>query len=166
MRDIILRAMTTTRVAYVDVYVLRGRGDTLQALLLRRAPGQARPGSWEAVHGKIDPGETPVDAARRELREETGCEALALYNLSRVEQFYHHTSDEIVLVPAFVAFVANDAVVQLSSEHDTMLWLSVDDARARCSWPRAARCLEDAVRLFGGGDAGVLEGVLRTPESP
>jgi len=153
--------MTTTRVAYVDVYVLRGAGNALQVLLLRRAVGQSRPGSWEAVHGKIDRGETPVDAARRELREETGCVPIALYNLSRVEQFYHHTTDEIVLVPAFVAFIAADAVVQLSEEHESQLWLTPTEARARCSWPRAARCLEDAVRLFGEGNGGVLEGVLR-----
>lgn len=153
--------MTATRVAYVDVYVLRGRGDVLEVLLLRRARGQVRPSSWEAVHGKIDQGETPVAAARRELLEETGCAPLALYNLSRVEQFYAHASDEIVVIPAFVAFVAADAVIHLSDEHDTLLWLTPQDARDRCSWPRAARCLEDAVRLLGEGNAGVLEDVLR-----
>lgn len=155
--------MTTTRVAYVDVYVMRGRGITLEVLLLRRAPTRNRGGSWEAVHGTIDPGETPVAAARRELREEIGCTPLAWYNLSRVEQFYSHTSDEVVLIPAFVAFVAADAVIHHSEEHDTLLWLTPGDARARCSWPRAARCLEDAVRLFEDGNAGVLEDVLRIP---
>jgi len=29
-------------------------------------------GSWETVHGTIEPGETPVQASLRELREETG----------------------------------------------------------------------------------------------
>lgn len=153
--------MTAARVAYVDVYVLRGRDDALEVLLLRRARTQVRGGSWEAVHGKIDPGETPVAAARRELQEETSCTPLALYNLSRVEQFYSHTSDEVVLIPAFVTFVAADAVVHLSEEHDTLLWLTPGDARERCSWPRAARCLADAVRLFGKGNAGLLEDVLR-----
>jgi 8-oxo-dGTP pyrophosphatase MutT (NUDIX family) len=153
--------MTATRVALVDVYVLRGRGDAIEVLLLRRARGQARPGSWEAVHGRIDPGETPAETARRELREETGCEALALYNLSRVEQFYYHSSDEVVLIPAFAAFIASDAVIHLSEEHDTLLWLTPADARARFSWPRAARCLADALQLLGEGNAGVLEDVLR-----
>lgn len=153
--------MTTTRVGLVDVYVLRADGDLPQVLLLRRARGQSRPGSWEAVHGRIDAGETPGAAARRELREETGCAPIALYNLSRVEQFYDHVADEVLLIPAFAAFLAADAVVHLSDEHDTQLWLAPADARERFSWPRAVRCLDDALRLCRDGHAGVLEDVLR-----
>jgi hypothetical protein len=52
-------------------------------------------------------------------------------------------------------------VVLLSDEHDTQLWLAPADARERFSWPRAVRCLDDALRLCGEGNAGVLEGVLR-----
>lgn len=50
---------------------------------------QYRPGtdelSLEIPGGVIDPGEEPIDAARRELREETGYEADALELLSVVE---------------------------------------------------------------------------------
>src|SRR3989454_9601033 len=66
-------AVTETRVAFVDVYVLRPTPGGLEALGLRRGAtaGNRSPGSWETVHGHIEPGETPVAAALREVREET-----------------------------------------------------------------------------------------------
>ena len=148
-------------VTFVDVYVMRGRDDNLQVLLLRRARGAVRAGSWEGVHGGVEAGETAVAAARRELHEETGCHALALYNLSRVEQFYLHATDELATIPVFVAFLAEDAVVHLSAEHETHLWLTPADARERYSWPRAVRALDDALRLLRAGNAGDLDAVLR-----
>jgi dATP pyrophosphohydrolase len=41
----------------------------LQILLLERAD---HPGYWQSVTGSLDPGETPEQAARREVQEETG----------------------------------------------------------------------------------------------
>ncbi len=43
-----------------------------RVLLLRRAP--ERGGFWQPVTGRIEPGEAPIEAARRELREETGAD--------------------------------------------------------------------------------------------
>jgi 8-oxo-dGTP pyrophosphatase MutT (NUDIX family) len=153
--------VTGIRVSLVDLYVLRGSNEALECLVLRRAPGGRCPGSWEAVHGHIEPGETPADAAARELREETGLRAERLYNLSRVETFYQHQLDEVALVPVFAAFVGRDAVVQTGVEHDRYEWLSPADARRRFAWPREARALGDVVALLGGGDAGPVEDVLR-----
>lgn len=148
------------RVAYVDVMVLRGTGSTLRVLCLRRGPGGRSPGTWEGVHAHIDEGETPVETAVRELKEETGVDALRLYNLSRVEAFYRHTINEVVLVPVFVAVVADDADVQLSDEHDGFEWLSPEEAVARMTWPRVRRELEDAMALLANGGADEAEDVL------
>jgi 8-oxo-dGTP diphosphatase len=43
-----------------------------RVFVARRASGLHLAGSWEFPGGKIDVGETPADAARRELAEETG----------------------------------------------------------------------------------------------
>ncbi len=153
--------MTTIRVALVDVYVLRGAGPALECLVLRRAAGGRCPGSWEAVHGHIEADERPAEAALRELLEETGLTPLRLYNLSRMESFYLHRSDEAALVPVFAAFVPEDATVRLGPEHDHSEWLAPAAARGRFAWPREGRALEDILALLGRGDAGAVEDVLR-----
>jgi 8-oxo-dGTP pyrophosphatase MutT (NUDIX family) len=154
-------AVTRVTVSLVDAFVLRGSGAGLECLVLRRAAGGRCPGSWEAVHGHIEEGETPFEAALREVREETGLEAVRLYNLSRVETFYMHRRDEVALVPVFAAFVPAEGLVRLGEEHDAFEWLPVAAARERYAWPRERRALEDVVQLVGAGDAGALEDVLR-----
>jgi dATP pyrophosphohydrolase len=145
----------------VDTYALRGVGEGLEVLALRRGPAGRCPGSWETIHGTIEPGETPVQASLRELREETGLVPGKLYNLSRTEAFYQHRTDELVVIPVFAAFVAPDAAVTLSAEHDQAEWLRVRDAARRFAWPRERRALDDILSIVGGGDAGLLEDVLR-----
>jgi 8-oxo-dGTP pyrophosphatase MutT (NUDIX family) len=154
-------AVTTVRVSLLDLYVLRGSGASLECLTLRRAPGGRCPGSWEAVHGHIEAGERPAEAARRELSEETGLAPLRLYNLSRVELFYQHRVDEVALVPVFAAFVASGTEPRVGPEHDGLEWLRPAQARSRFSWPRERRALDDIEVLLGDGHAGPLDDVLR-----
>ena len=153
--------MTQIRVRFVDTYALRGAGEQLQVLALRRGPHGRNPGSWETVHGTIEPGETPVQASLRELREETGLVPQKFYNLSRTEAFYQHKTDELVMIPVFAAFVASDGVVKISAEHDHAEWLNARDAAERFAWPRERRAMDDILSIVGGGDAGLLEDVLR-----
>lgn len=153
--------MTAIQVSFIDVYVLRPNGPTVDVLALRRAPGGRSPGSWETVHGHIEAGETPVQAALRELREETGLEPARLYNLSRVEAFYRHSSDVIALIPVFAGVVEAGAEARPSSEHDRVEWLAPAAAAARFAWPRERRALDDVLSILRSGDAGLLEDVLR-----
>ena len=145
----------------MDTYALRGAGASLEVLALRRGPHGRNIGSWETVHGTIEPGETPVQASLRELREETGLVPAKFYNLSRTEAFYQHKTDELALIPVFAAFVASGASVKLSAEHDRAEWLKARDAAARFAWPRERRAMDDILSIVGGGDAGLLEDVLR-----
>ena len=156
--------MTGVRVAFVDTYVLRPSGPPavgFEVLALRRGRGGRCPGSWETVHGTIELGETPVQASRREMKEETGLEPERLYNVSRVEAFYQHRTDEVALIPAFAAFVAAGAAPRLSAEHDQFAWLPLADASRQFAWPREHRAVADILSILGGGDGGLLDDVLR-----
>lgn len=153
--------MTDVRVSMIDLYVARPVTAGFEFLVLRRSSRGRSPGAWEVVHGHLEQGETPVEGARRELFEETGLIPAAMYNLSRVEAFYLHRSDEVAMIPAFAALVHATAAVSISDEHDAAEWLPADLARTRLAWPRSRRALDDILVLLADGDAGPLEDLLR-----
>lgn len=151
--------MTEARVASVDVYLLRRTTAGWETLVLQRAEGTRCTGAWEAVHGHIEEGEKPQDAAVREVREETGLEIERLYNLE-VSPFYLHRPDMVMLAVAFAAFPC-DGEVTLGPEHARYEWLPVDEAMKRMVWPRSRSALANALALLSNGDAGPVEDVLR-----
>jgi len=153
--------MTAIRASLVDVYAVRMAGGSMECLALRRGSGGRCPGSWESVHGHIEPAERPAVAAARELEEETGLTSTRWYNLSRVELFYQHRTDEVALVPVFVALIEGSDPVRLGPEHDRFEWLPLATARARLAWPRERRALDDIELLLRDGTAGPVDDVLR-----
>ncbi|MBX3148191.1 MAG: NUDIX domain-containing protein [Gemmatimonadales bacterium] len=155
--------MTGTAVRFVDVYPIRIGSSGLEALILRRAAGVRCAGAWEAVHGRIEAAETPVAAALRELQEETGLVPQRYYNLSRVESFYLHLTDEVALIPSFAAVIDSVEAPVLSHEHDRWSWLPLEQAIGQVAWPRERRALADIGVLLRDGTAGPLEDVLRLP---
>lgn len=150
---------TTVRVGVVDVFVLRRRGGEWEALILERALGVRCPGAWETVHGRIEPGERPEDAAIREVREETGLTVERLYNIT-VQPFYLHQQGAVMLAVVFAAIVP-DAPLRTGPEHVRGEWASIAEAARRFAWPRERANVRDVAELLSGGDAGKVEDVLR-----
>lgn len=150
---------TPVRAGVVDVFVVRPVSRGWHHLALRRASGTRCPGTWEAVHGRIERGESPPEAARREVREETGLSVERLYALT-VNPFFLASTGAVELAVAFVAVVGPGAVT-LGDEHDGHVWLSRAAARRRYHWPRERESLDHIAVLFTGGDAGAAEDVLR-----
>jgi 8-oxo-dGTP pyrophosphatase MutT (NUDIX family) len=155
--------VTELRAGVVDVCVMRVTGRACKVLLLRRAKGTRSPGSWELVHGRIEEGELPARAARRELREETGLTTDRLYSIT-VNPFYLLKSDTVQVALVFAAIVGTERVT-LGEEHDRHEWLSVAAAQKRLTWPRDAESLVLSRRLLKSGNAGVVEDVLRAGDS-
>ncbi len=149
---------TVVRAGVVDVFVVRSAARGWSHLVLRRAQATRCPGTWEAVHGRIERGETPPAAARREVREETGLAMERLYALT-VNPFFMKSTGSVELAVAFVAVVAPGPVT-LSPEHDAHAWLTRAAARRRYHWPRERESLDHIAVLFRDGTAGNAEDAL------
>jgi dATP pyrophosphohydrolase len=151
--------VTSVRVGVVDVCVIRLVGRNWKVLALRRAKATRSPGSWELVHGHIERGELPAEAAMRELREETGLATEKLYSVT-VNPFYLLASDTVQVALVFAAIVESERVT-IGLEHDRHEWLSITAAAKRLTWPRDAESLRHARQLLKSGKAGAVEDVLR-----
>lgn len=78
---------TPVQVGVVDVLVFRPAAKGWLTLAVQRAQDTRCPGAWEMVHGKVEPGESLPDAARRELFEETGLRPEKLLSIT-MHSFY------------------------------------------------------------------------------
>ena len=152
--------MATTNVGTIDVYLISPRANGWRILTLQRARTTRCPLAWETVHGRIEPGEEPEEAAVREVREETGHEVQRLYNVC-VQPFYLHKTHTVELAVVFAAFVDPAAEIVLGEEHVQAEWLVPDRALERFVWPRERAALRDILQLLQSGDAGPVEDVLR-----
>ena len=139
--------MAQHHVGTIDLFVLARAGSGWRVLVLQRGQDTRCAGAWETVHGHIEDGEEPEDAALRELLEETGFVAESLFSIG-VQPFYVLKTHTVQLAVQFAAVVADSSAPQLGGEHVAYAWLGVDEAAARMVWPSEGRGLLDAVRLL------------------
>src|SRR4051812_38096329 len=114
-----------TRSDMVTVFVARpdSAGTSHEFLQLHRAPDDYMGNTWQIVRGTLEPGETAIEGALRELREESGLVPTEFYRLGRVESFYRAIDDTLWHSVSFVALVGQDAQVVLNEEHDDARWM-------------------------------------------
>ncbi len=118
---------TKIKPSIVVVHVVRLSNGKPECLLLRRCSSLA--GNWQMVSGKVEPKEKFVDAAKRELIEETGLVADKLYSADFIETYFDARHDAVFMAPVFVAFVTSEQEIKLSTkEHDQYKWLEFSEA--------------------------------------
>jgi len=132
--------------SYVCAYVVRKEGDGYKFLLLKRN-SRYMFGLWGQVAGKVEDGETAIQAVIREIQEETGHRPTALYSADIIESFYDIEYNTIQLIPAFVA-ILDSADIVLSSEHSEYRWVGPNEAGAMFPFPLQKSTVELIRREF------------------
>lgn len=143
--------MAEVVIRIIDVYAFRQTGAGAQFLMLKRAGGGQLGGTWQAVHGKIEAGETAAAAALRELAEETGLRPARFWQLEHVNTFFDAARDAVYMCPGFAAEIAADALVQLNAEHVAFEWLGAAAASDRMMWPGQRTALREIVDVILAG---------------
>jgi 8-oxo-dGTP diphosphatase len=77
--------MTPEKTLTVSAAVIRRDG---RILICRRRTDQDHAGKWEFPGGKVEPGEQPEDALRRELQEELGIQTVIQGEIKRYQYSY------------------------------------------------------------------------------
>src|SRR5438477_10931825 len=99
------------RYDHVTVLVARKSGGGHQLLQLRRRGDDYLGGTWQTVRGTMEAGETAVQTALRELKEETGLTPTESFSVGIVETFYIAAEDAVLHSPVFLAIVPGDAQI-------------------------------------------------------
>lgn len=138
----------------IECFVVRPAGDSHEFLQLRRAKREYLEGIWHTVAGRIEPGETAVAAALRELEEETGLRPLELYCLDRIGSFYIASQDTLWHCPLFCAMADAGATVRLNEEHDAHRWVGQGEAAGMFLWPSDRESVTQiCTEILGNGPA-------------
>ena len=148
--------MTDAHVTHIDSYIYRrNQKGNLSYLLLKRQPKKKYANLWQGVAGKIEYGETAVDAVLREIFEETGLKPLNLYIADHLTSFYQSYNDKINFVPVFMAEV-DSKEVRISEEHCDYRWVNFENGLRILSWNQQKKALS-AINTMLQSEDGRLE---------
>ncbi len=121
------------------------RGD--EVLLIRRGT-PPRLGEWSLPGGRIEPGEKAIDAARRELREETGVEARIVGLIDVVDGVFLEIDRHYVLIDYAAVWVGGEPVA--GDDAAEAAFVPLDAVDAMVGWSETRRIIHAAHAMVAG----------------
>ncbi len=141
--------MDRTRKVQVVVYAMN---TDPEFLVLKTIPKEES--FWQNVTGAIEDGETPEDAAYRELKEETGIGRDMILEFSQLFSFkYRDRRNMEVEETVFSAKVRKGTTVDITKnvypEHETFRWCSAAEAEEMMKWETNSRAVRAVMEKLG-----------------
>ena len=134
---------TMKPVPAVGVVCLRGD----EVLLIRRGR-PPRLGEWSLPGGRIEPGERAVDAALRELREETGVEAEIVGMVDVVDGLFPEAGVHYVLIDYAARWISGEPVA--GDDAADARFVSIEEALRMVAWDETRRIIRAARDMMAG----------------
>ena len=117
-----------------------------RVLAMRRASHRdAGAGLWETLSGRVEPGEEPVDAIRREIMEESGLEVEL--DERPFDAYAAMRGSQNMMVLVYLG-QARGSDVRRSDEHDAHDWLMPSEFAERSSLTRLVESVHRAADLL------------------
>ncbi|MEU2238599.1 NUDIX domain-containing protein [Streptomyces sp. NPDC018338] len=132
----------------VSAYAIAVEDDRLLLIRLSDASPVFMPGLWHMPGGGIDPGEQPVEALSRELREETGLELADARLLDARTYAVRRNGVSWSLTALFYAVALKGgapAVTEIDGSTDAVAWIPLADMQDHTMLSPAAT---DALRIL------------------
>lgn len=125
----------------VGVVCLKG-----DAVLLIRRGRPPRQGEWSLPGGRIEPGERAVDAALRELREETGVEAEIVALVDVVDGVFPEAGLHYVLIDYAARWLSGAPIA--GDDAMEARFVPLDEIDGLVSWSETVRVIRRAAGII------------------
>jgi len=127
----------------VGVVCLKG-----ESVLLIRRGRPPRQGEWSLPGGRIEPGERALDAALRELREETGVEARIVGLVDVVDGIFPEAGLHYVLIDYAAVWASGEPVA--GDDAIDAAFVPLSEIEDRLAWSETVRVIRLAERVITG----------------
>ncbi len=110
-------------------------------VLLVRRKNPPLAGQWGLPGGKQKVGETMMEAAQREVREETGIEIIPMGMITALDAITRDAEDKIEYHYTIVEVAAEYHSGGIRADDDALdaRWANLDEVQDLCAWPEVAR---------------------------
>lgn len=136
-------------------------------LVAQRSSQQGYQGKWEFPGGKVNDGESDIDAVKREIQEELGVE-INVFDQLDSSLFYEKQKDRIINLKVFTAIIAKGNPAP--KEGQTIAWKNIDELENLDWMPSDVGIVQTLIdripkRIVGTIDFAYREGRRKTPRA-